>query len=462
MDFLRLRAAVLMLVLASGALAEVPTYDDYQLQARANFVNAFNLPDGNLFANITVQVNDYAEVAFNITAMTGSLEKAIWFGKRATGQVEFTSINDASVGNVSLNNNGRVVFEQSFVPTPGLYFYDAPTDTSGLETTMPFGTTFWTAAMVNDADEIGFRANFAGRQAFVSYDGVSTTATHAAEASLDPQSPFSFLFTPSFNNARQIAGKVRVGAAGQIGNSQPDEIRVFNADSSSVLIAEDTDGDLQSQFTTFDNSVALTDDGWVAFNAGLPGGSRGVFLSNGVTVVEIATEDHPMVSDLEFFGPAVNNQRVVAFRAFDQNGLRAIFAGDGKTLRKVVTEHDILPSDLGPARVDQESASSPVFGGGITINTCGDVAFNAGLAPPDNNQIEWGSGVYLAVATRSATGDYDCDGDVDRRDVKEFDECRTDPDSTVDPICAVFDFDNDGDADFADFAQLQLSFNIAD
>ncbi len=442
-----------------AAVAEVPTYEDYQLQARANFVNAYNLPDGNLFANITVQVNDVAEVAFNITAMTTSLEKAVWFGKRGTGQIEFTSISDASVGNVSLNNHGRVVFEQSFVPTPGLYFYDAPTDASGLETTMPFGTTFWTAAVVNDAGQIGFRANFAGRQAFVSYDG-SSVATQAAEASLDPGSPYSFLFTPSFNNARQIAGKVRLGAAGQFGNERPDQIVVFASDGSATVIAEDADSVPGSMFLSFDNSVGLNDAGWVAFTAGLAGNNRGVFLSDGSTVIEIATESHPMVSDIEFFGPAVNDQGVVVFRAFDENGLRNIFAGDGTTLRRVVTENDILPSDLGPARVDQESASSPVFGGSVRINACGDVAFNCGLTPPDNNQIEWGSGVYLAVATRDAAGDYDCDADVDRRDVQEYDACVTGPDGTVDPICAVFDFDGDGDADFADFAQLQLSFNI--
>ncbi len=453
--------AVLAMV-SADALAGVPTYEEHQLQARANFANAFNLPDGNFFANITAQVNDHAEVAFNITAMTGSLEKAVWFGKRGSGQIEFTSISDASVSNASLNNKGRVVFEQAFVPAPGLYFYDGPTDASGLETTQPFGTTFWSSPTVNDAGQIGFRANFAGRRAFVSYDGVSLTANHAVEVSLDPGSPYSFLFTPSFNNARQIAGKARLGPAGQVGNDRPDQILVFEADGSSVVIAEDADSDPDSPFTSFDNSVAMTDDGWVSFTANLVGGGRGVFVSDGSTVIEIATEDHPMVSDIEFFGSAVNRHRVVVFRGFDQNGLRSIFAGDGTALRRVVTEHDLLPSDLGPARVDQETASSPVFGGGVSINTCGDVAFNAGLAPPGNNQIEWGSGVYLAVATREANGDYNCDGDVDRRDVKEFADCASGPDGTVDPICAVFDFNGDGDADFADFAQLQLSFNIAD
>ena len=76
---------------------------------------------------------------------------------------------------------------------------------------------------------------------------------------------------------------------------------------------------------------------------------------------------------------------------------QAIFIGDGVDLKKVVSQGDLLPSDLGMAQIGQNDAS-PVFGGGIAINDNGDIAFIAALHPPGNNQVEWGSGVYVAYA----------------------------------------------------------------
>jgi hypothetical protein len=50
------------------------------------------------------------------------------------------------------------------------------------------------------------------------------------------------------------------------------------------------------------------------------------------------------------------------------------------------------------ARIDQHD-SSPVFGGSPSINASGAIAFNASLTPPDDNQVEWGSGIFIASPT---------------------------------------------------------------
>jgi hypothetical protein len=219
------------------------------------------------------------------------------------------------------------------------------------------------------------------------------------------------------NDARQIAGKARLGEPGQFGEDQPDQIRLFNADESSVLIAEDVDSNPLSPYASFDNSVGVTDDGRVAFTATLTTGGRGVFLSDGTTTIEIATENDAQISEIEFFRPAVNNDGLVAFRAFDDSGLRAIFVGDGATLTPVIREHDLLDIDLGVARIDQND-SSPVFGGAPDLNEHGDLAFQCALTPEDNNQIEWGSGVFVAVAGGATTpGDINGDGNVDVDDL---------------------------------------------
>ncbi|WP_199242776.1 MYXO-CTERM sorting domain-containing protein [Vitiosangium sp. GDMCC 1.1324] len=81
--------------------------------------------------------------------------------------------------------------------------------------------------------------------------------------------------------------------------------------------------------------------------------------------------------------------------------------GSGAYLKRVVNEHDILPSDLGPARVDQEKPSNPVFGGSVMINARGDITFSAGLAPPDNDQEEWGTAIYVAQSSFEPPGGED-------------------------------------------------------
>lgn len=93
--------------------------------------------------------------------------------------------------------------------------------------------------------------------------------------------------------------------------------------------------------------------------------------------------------------PSANDRGRLAFRAFDGAGLCAIFVGEGSELARVVTEHNLVPTDLGPARVDQHD-SSPVFGGSPDLNAAGDVAFMATLTPPGNSQGEWGSGLFTA------------------------------------------------------------------
>ncbi len=433
----------------------VPVYTQYQLQARANFSGAFNLPNGAFFANNTPQISDAGRVAFHLSVLPppNELKKGIWFGGNGSGSIVHMAADDAFVSGATLNNNERVAWEQTFSAQNGLWVYTHSTMTAVRQTTLPIGASNWSSPTLNDANQIGYRVTFSGTgQAWYSYTPTPapSAALHAADNGVLPESPYSFVFTPAFNNNRQIAGKLRLGPPGQVGNSQPDQIRIFNADSTSVLIAEDRDSNPASPFSAFDNSVALTNDGRVAFIANLFAGGRGVYLSDGATTIEIAHTATSAATNIEFFAPAVNEQGWVAFRAFE-GGFRAIWVGDGTTLRRVVREHDILPSDLGPARVDQNNASDPVFGGGVSINECGDVIFNAGLAPPDNDQIEWGSGVYVALAPRETKGDLNCSCTVTLDDVGPFVQALIDPVAygAAHPDCPIANADFNGDT-FAD------------
>jgi len=388
---------------AMAAFADVPTYSTFELQCRANFTvngGGFNLPGDSFFTNGTPDINDLRDVTVRLSIVARADGDGLWFGRDAVGQTEYIAPSDGLLSDPSVNNDGLTVFEQSFIPQDGLYFYASADDSSGLVTDQPIGATSWGSPTVNADGNIGYRAGFLGDNAYYIWNGVSATLV-AAEVDLVSSSPYSFIFTPMFNNANQIAAKVRLGASGQFGDSRPDEIRLFNMGGSSTLIETDIDGDPTSPFDSFDNSVALTNDGRVAFISNLTNGERGVFLSDGEMLTEIATTANADISDIEFFSPAVNDNGLVAFRGVDGTGLQAIFVGDGETLRRVVGEHDVLRTDLGAGRIDQNDRST-VFGGSIRINVHGDIVFNAALTPANNDQIEWGSGIFVAQADPAA------------------------------------------------------------
>lgn len=446
--------AAASLVLAAGSLGSVPSYEQIQLQVRSNFsVNpggSYNIPGDHFFGSATPALNDAGQVAIHINAIAGTAAKKIWFGGGGKGDLVYTSPDDAFLSDPGLNAAGRIVFRQEFVSPSGIIEVDTAagnTHRVAVAPGGPFGISGYSTPEINASGQISFRGTNGFGQSFVSVDGTAQ-ARHATEASVDAASPYSFLFTPSFNDLRQIAGKARLGAQGQTGNAQPDEIRIWNADGSSVLIAVDRDGDPESPYTAFDNSVCLNNRGQVAFTANLAAGGRGVFLSDGTTTVQIAQSDAGGVGSIESFRPVVNDRGLVAFRAFDSQGLRAVWVGDGANLRKIVTEHDLVPTDLGPARIDQND-SSPTFGGGVSINYCGDVAFHATLTPPDNNQIEWGSGVFVAFAAPS--GDFDGDGSLSVADFTAFRTAYLAGDLSA-------DFNCDRQLNVADFTAFRAAY----
>ena len=379
-----------------------PSLFQYQLVVRSNFASnpggSFRIPGSWFFnSNNTPGLNDLNEVAHQVGVTSGDFP-ALWFGSAEAGGIVHQGPVGSFFSGASVNNAGDVVFEQQFSASNGIYRYRKSTGMTGILTTRPLGASGWGSVQINNAGQVGYRASFSGPNAYVSFAGELNPPFHANDASLDPMSPFSFLFTPSFNNNRQIGAFVRRGLAGQNGSSQPDEIRIFNSDGSSVLIAQDRNANPASNFASFDNGVSLNDNGWVAFQATLvsPANVRGVFLSNGVETRTIARTDGGIISNLEFFAPSTNNIGFVVFRAFDTANKRAIWLGNGDWLVRVVSEEQLIDTDLGQARIDQND-NSPVFGGGPRINNVSNVAFNAALTPANNNQIEWGTGCFVAI-----------------------------------------------------------------
>lgn len=406
-------SAACVFTTVSIASAQVPDYNKFELFVRSNLcankgpqgTPVFNLPCDSSFNSATPSINSGGKVAVKLSFVANNGGgQGFWYGDKNGGTTVYAAAGGSFIGDVSINAAGDVGFDQSFGAENGIWMYDESAGTSARLTTAPLGASSWGSVTLNDSGEFGYRPSFSGSgQVWGSYSGGSFTV-HIADVGVQVGSPYSFLFTPAFNNNRQIAGKVRLGGPGQTGNERPDQIRIFEANGSSSLIAEDVNSNPLSPYSAFDNSVSLTNNGWVAFNANLVIGGRGVFLSNGTTTHTIATTADAMLSDLEFFKPSANVDGLVAFRGKDGTGLFAVFVGDGTTLRRVIGKLDTVETDLGTAQINQHD-SSVTFGGGPSINEYGAVVMNAALTPNGNNQIEWGSGIIVAGILGDLTGD---------------------------------------------------------
>ncbi|MEN0020479.1 MAG: choice-of-anchor tandem repeat NxxGxxAF-containing protein [Planctomycetota bacterium] len=376
---IRISAAVVV-SFAGAAAAQVPNYVGFQLQVATGDI-AFNLPAGSSINSATVALNNRGDVAVKaLVPGTNGAEFAIWAGNRGSGQV-IASDPVAFLSDPDLNNNGRVVWEQDG-PTAGVYSGQVGAVGGSFLTNQPFGATAFTSVEVNDAGDVSFRGRFGfNGTAFLRVNpGTGTTDIYAREQGLDPNSPYSFLFTPSFNNNGQIGGKV------QLAGTSSDELRIFEPDGSSTLIVN------TGTFGQIDNGNDLNDSGQVAF-VGEVAGARGVFIGDGSSIVTVAQEGDLDITDIEFFSPSINNDGVVAFRGRDSRGETAIYVGDGVDLVKLVTIGDTLPGTFGDVvagRPDGQTA----FGGGVSINDLGEVAFSVQVNDGFGNLL--GTGIYVA------------------------------------------------------------------
>lgn len=375
-----------------------------ELQARSNLLvndKGWNLPPGSSFNSISASINANAEVAFRVQVVPdagdpGLSRPGVWLGAHGDGGLVYVGDIDALIDNdACINDAGDIAFTISATGSGNaLYLYDAATGSASAVNTLPVIPNSYQAPCVNASGAIGFQASFSGGRAYAARLG-GTTTIYARDAAVSPGSPYTYLYTPSFNVAGTIAAKVATSAD----QFTEVEIRTFASDGGSRRLLANQATDATSPYSKFDNSLALADDGTIAVIATRAADNRRVVLrSDGTTTTEIAAVDPAgTILELDSFPPAINSAGWVAFRARDAQG-QAIYLGDGQTLLRVVGNGDVVMTDQGPAQLGQHD-SSPVFSGRPSINARGDIAFVAGVYPQGDNSVEWGSGVFVAYAT---------------------------------------------------------------
>jgi len=393
------------------AAADVPAtkaaYSEVELQARTNLlVNdaGYNLPPGSSFSNITPHINENAEVSFGVQyvadANPSTGRPGVWFGGHGEGEIVHVGESEWMIlGDAALNDHGDIVFTLS--PNGmgnSLYRYDAESGAVNEVGTAPILPNSYSSARIDNDGNIGFQAMFSNGRAYAAHrDGEGVF--YITDSQLDPTSPYTYLYTPQYNNAGQIAAKVSTSDD----LSTELEIRLFEPDGSSTRLLANQAVDPESPYKSFDNSLGLNDKGEVAVVAHRASDNAKVLVrADGETVTEIAEVNSTgTIRALEYFRPDINNIGQVAFRAVDADG-QAIYVGDGEELVRVAGKGDVVDVDLGTGQLGQHD-ESPVFGGGPSINDRGDVAFTAGVHPEGDNQVEWGTGVFVAYGSTGPT-----------------------------------------------------------
>jgi uncharacterized protein (TIGR03382 family) len=405
------------LALAVPAWAALPNYT-LQLQARANMsgsdAGAYNVAPGNLIEGRNqVPITSDRQVAFRLTVTPdGDGRAALWWGKEGQGSRIYLLPDfglDARMGDPGLNSAGEISFTVTGAlesTSNGIYLLNASTPSQVRTLREPPNFSNWQSLELNEAGQLGVRALSTGRGAYVllSPNGTGFQVTYLArERSLDAMSPYRLLGPPTLNDLGQMAGVADLVAQSPPPSEYSQQLRVFKADGTSTLIAQTRGLSPASPIFRFvSERPALNNEGQLAFVA-LAKDAAGkelttIWLWNGVELKVVAQSGQGEIREVERLPPDLNDSGLVVFRAIDTAGLRAVWVGDGQRLKRVVGEHEFVPSDLGTARVDEAQPTAPVFTGVPRINARGDVTIVAGLAPPDDDQEEWGTGVYIAQA----------------------------------------------------------------
>ena len=438
---------------ALPAIAAVPSYNTPTIYGRTGFTS-FNLPDGSSLASPTISLNNHRDVALDVNFVgdTGNpgLFYAEYTGGTPLGGIVFNAADTIS-GNPMLSNGGQAAFTVGFEGAP--FVYDRVTNSTDA-VNYPLGITGSSNLTITDTQllggrlAIGFSGDVYGTFA-VQTAGLPALTMYAADNGIDVSSNYSFLYTPAtsqtggIGNAPRIAAKVSTTAGFDF-----EEIRLFEADGTSTLVADETELNPQSAFSEFiTNSVSVSDNGTqVAFQATDTLGISGIYRYDSLIdqIDLIASITDTFVSTIDIFAPDVNDEGLVTFRGDDDAGRSSVFVGDGQSLVRVAGEGDLIQTDLGQRQLGRRDMDFSQAGA-LRLNNQGDVGFLFQYFDPAN-AASVADGSLILVATASTTsGDFDDNGLYECADI----------DALVIQIAAgtneaAFDLTGDGFVNIAD------------
>jgi len=396
---------------ALPAIAGEPLPSDwtFEIQCRSSLdagTPAFNLPFPSLLSSQYVSIGEAGDVAIR-TVLDGT--EGVFYGQDGTGGVIFSSPapNDPVWSSSLVLRNGMIAIEMGnfgdgaqLWSTDGSLINNFPA--GGSE-----GVSGFTGIGLTSDGKLCYRADSGSIDKIVTDEFIGGVRTQSLIAST--ASGYSFLFSPSINDANQILANTIPG-----GNSR--RIVLFDSDGSTTVVAETGSG-----WNAFVNSTALAPNGMAAFDARRSADSIWEVLQwDGTNYTTIADGNHPDLRNgaIGNFAPVTNSDGWVAFRAGDNaHGSTSLWVGDGTDLYKLLEYDQLIDTDLGPLQLGFDFGGIPgkqVMNGVIDINEAGQIAFSAFLR---NGTI----GVFVATPnTNTCVADFNGDGTLDFFDISAF------------------------------------------
>ncbi len=381
----------------------------FQLQCRSSLdvgTPAYNLPFPSLLSSQYVSIGEAGDVAIR-TVLAGT--EGVFYGQNGTGSVIFSAPApvDPVWSSSLVLRNGMIAIEMgNFGDGAQLWSTDGSLinnfSIGGSE-----GVSGFTGISLTSDGTICYRADSGPVDKIVTdkfVDGIRTQTLIESTAN-----GYSFLFSPSINDANQILANTIPG-----GNSR--RIVLFDPSGLTTTVAQTGSG-----WNAFVNSTALAPNGMVAFDARRSADFIWeVTHWNGKTYTTIADGDHPDLRNgaIGNFPPVLNSNGWVAFRAGDHaHNSTSLWVGDGTDLYKLIEYDQFIDTDLGPLQLGFDFGGIPgkqVMNGVIDINEAGQIAFSAFLR---NGTI----GVFVATPnTNICIADFNNDGTLDFFDISAF------------------------------------------
>jgi hypothetical protein len=369
----------------------LPINYQLQLQMRANIGGtAFNLPNGSTVNSVSPSLNDSGNVAVKINTVGFTVNAGLFFGGHGAGGIVYNANDtEALLSDPYINANNRVSFPRfasSSATDDGIYIYDRASGMTTRATNGPLGATSYTNPQLNDNNIIGMRAKFSTPQALLNYNVSSNIfTTYVVETGGDPNSRYSFIYAPAFNNNARIAAQANI--TGQASTYK--ELRIWNPDGTSTLVASG-DSSIGPVFYAFDNSITMNNHEQVAFTTRTSPSAttRRIVVSDGTTTTLFPTVSAGAgFTSIDSFPPSINDNGVVAFRGNDNQATPrdSVFVTDGVTFQRIVGVNDTLMTDEGPRVIGS-------LMGSVDLNNRGAVAFGVQFTGASGG----GEAIYVA------------------------------------------------------------------
>jgi MYXO-CTERM domain-containing protein len=393
---------------AATAHAQLPTGYDHEIRGRTISVPSafpgFLFPDQTSISGRNPALNARGDLAIGVASVPGGGDtvQAIWSHRDGTGGIVYTGTVtpafEAGFGDVLLTSAGRMYWTESpFGRTPRVMYLD-PGGSATFITSRPLGTINYQSLRVSESpDRLAALAQLGTGRVLIGIENIPSPniIEYLTDSGVDKSSPFTFLVPGiGLNSTPELT--IEAWPAGL------EAIQRVTAPGQTVQIAAVGQTIAGISVRGLANGSPINAAGQVAFAVFGQGGVEAVLRSEpggSITVIATTAPGSP-VAELGNFPPVINDAGLVAFRGVGTDGQDAIYVGDGTALVTVVRETDVVPTDLGLAQIGNETPGSQytAFSGNIAINLRGDVAYVASVYPNGDRTVEWGSGVFVAVA----------------------------------------------------------------